>query len=274
MYQDRAVAFSRWNLGITGGHGTKDIWLYDGQKKIDGFAEKQSIAGITVGRRLFGQSSVALNISTSQRHYETLLEFPERVAYQSISLGPTLRWEDSNFHFYFNEGYTARLTYAKQVARNDHVRSSENVEAFATSEMNIYSNHALQLQVNAGSVTAKDERDLIRKGGGRGFRGSPTNGLWLKRYAAFSADYQIPILQAEYGTYTVAPFAEYAVVDRWMPNSAEDAKKIEDWFRFGSGGFGTYLFLKQIAIPGVGLQFGRCSAYLPFFVSFALGMSF
>lgn len=267
MYQDRNVFFSDWTFGQALGLGTKEIFVYDHKTKVDGFNEKNLFFMTTIGRNITDAFNLSLNIKGFRREYEQILDFHQRDSYKTMAIGPTFRLEKSNYHLFFNEGYATKVNYFTQVDRSDQKRSSYAADWTLSLENNVFLDHSLQVFFSAGYTDTKDERDLFRKGGFRGLRAIPVEGLWTSRLLSLSTDYQIPVRFASYGTYTIAPFMEFAAADRWLPE--EDQKMIT----ILSGGLGTYLYLKRVAIPGVGFHIGISNQYQPVFASMSVGLT-
>jgi len=267
MYQDREVAFSNWTFGQVLGLGTKEVFVYDHQSKVDGFNEKNSFFMTTVGRNITNTFNTALTIKGFRRSYEQVLDFSQRDSYQATAIGPTFRLEKSNYHLFFNEGYISKANYLAQINRSDQKKPSHAADWTFSLEHNIFLDHSLQVFLTAGYTDTKDERDLFRKGSTRGFRAIPTEGLWTSRFLGVATDYQIPVFFAAHGTYTVAPFIEFAAIDHWLPKEDHNITKIF------SSGLGTYLYLKRIAIPGVGFHLGVSNEYQILFASMSVGLT-
>jgi hypothetical protein len=79
-----------------------------------------------------------------------------------------------------------------------------------------------------------------------------------------SLDYHIPWRVTDRSTWTMAAFAE--------TNLFEQVARPNEWERHHAEGFGIYLFLRQIAVPGLGLIGGWMDGHRPF-ISFSLGTS-
>jgi outer membrane protein assembly factor BamA len=128
----------------------------------------------------------------------------------------------------------------------------------------VYRNHALQLHLESRAKNTDDVRDSFKLGGNLGFRGVESAGIWAKQSHSASLDYKIPFLDIKYGTWTVGPFADYA---QFRPFDADSNKESIAY------GVSTFMFLKKIALPGIGIVVGHNDNYLGDFVSVAIGFA-
>ena len=70
------------------------------------------------------------------------------------------------------------------------------------------------MQFSGGLLEGGDDRDLIRYGAQRGFRGVPESGAWMDRFLSGALDYQIPLWSGGLGTWTVAPFCDAGITSQ------------------------------------------------------------
>ncbi len=127
-------------------------------------------------------------------------------------------------------------------------------------------NQAIQMCFLSESLYEGNEKDFFMKGGNPGFRGIQENGAWLKSYHVLSLDYQIPIKFYNSGTWTVAPFIDTGLLNSPLKDNPDE--------HFTSIGIGTYYFLKNIAVPGIGIAAGVNDKYQETYFKFTIGFSF
>ena len=82
--------------------------------------------------------------------------------------------------------------------------------------------------------------------------------------AAVGADWQIPLKHKDYGTWVAAPFFDFGSFNSDLAGEG-------NYFAFGVGGF---LYLKKIALPGLGIYAGHNNKFESGFVNFFMGASF
>ena len=178
----------------------------------------------------------------------------------------TVRFQASDYKLFFNEGLYSELTVSSDLIRTDNsvlTRAAQGVVRYGHS---VLENYALLTEVKAGTLKNGDVSDGFRRGNAKGFRGTGALSLWLRHYGNLALDFQIPIRETPYGTWTWAPFLE--------AGRLAIAGGHESVVTYATGGAGTYFFLKEVASPGVGIEFGTNSRFLKKFVSFSVGLSF
>ena len=134
------------------------------------------------------------------------------------------------------------------------------------SEKRIVLEQVLQVQGSGGYQGKGDERDLMRVGAERGFRGIPDSGAWVDRYLTLALDYQIPLWSSRIGTWTVAPFCDVGYLHQPTLEGSEE-------ITYSALGLGTYLFLRDLAIPGVGVYVGHNDTYQDYFFEVTIGFA-
>jgi hypothetical protein len=127
-----------------------------------------------------------------------------------------------------------------------------------------FGKHAVQLHLESRAKNTDDVRDSFKLGDNLGFRGVESGGVWAKQAHSVSVDYKIPFLDIKYGTWTVGPFTDYAWFNEFDMNSNKES------FAYG---ISTFMFLKKIALPGIGIIVGHNDNYLGDFVSVSIGFA-
>jgi hypothetical protein len=263
-YNDKKVFLSDWNFTASHSRSNQKYSLYDGDEKIFGINENRSNAVLGVGYT-FKRFVPAVNYMMQINEYEQLDGFVQPEDYRASKLGFRLRYDYSDYKLYFNKGVTIDANLTRDVSRNDE----EKFSTVATGSVKIgvpsFKDQALLGQIQGGNVSGGTETDTFRLGLSKGFRGIPAQGAWPEKYYALSFDYQIPIRKLSFGTWTTAPFTDTGQL-KYRSNTGLDAVD------YNSIGIGTYIFLKEVAIPGLGLEIGRNNKFQSNFVSFSLGL--
>ncbi|MBF0362919.1 MAG: BamA/TamA family outer membrane protein [Oligoflexia bacterium] len=262
FYKDRNLFYSEWTGDLSVSTGSRNLKTY--QKKDELYAIKENAKNIHIrfGQNINHHFSLNLGIQHSNLSYQTMIPYVQPNDFSYFAAGPELTYNDSNYKLYFNEGHQIRINYIQQLQRSDNDKKSARIEYSWANQLNLTLDHVLQLRLSGFNIVNSNLRDSIKTGGSIGYRGVQSGGLWMKRSNNLSMDYLVPFLKAKYGTWIAAPFADYAIYDSYYNTDRN----------FFSYGIGSYLYLKEIAIPGVGLIVGINNKFLKNFVSFSMGM--
>ena len=206
---------------------------------------------------------LSFGINGKDLKYEQVDPFPPPDDYDSFSLKTRIFYKDTDFKFYFNEGLQVNFDYIFQVNRSDDNSNTKSWNLTVDWQKQFIKNNAIQLQVQLQEVSDGGLGDALLLGGQKGFRGINQQGLWVNSAQSVSVDYQILIKQYGYGSWTIAPFVDITHFDPVIDIPADS---------FISCGIGGYLYLKEIALPGLGLLLGYNNEFEGLFVSLSLGM--
>ena len=267
MYQDPEVAFTNWMFGAQVSSSQKIDYLYDGEEKVFGDNRKINGASLSPGYEFSEKIKSAINIGIAEVVYDSLSDYPEPEGFKTILGGFNLNWDDATFRYYYKEGWLGYFETNHQLIRNDDIPKSYDVRIQLNSEKRIFLEQVLQVQGSGGYQGGGDERDLMRVGANSGFRGIPNNGAWVDRYLTLALDYQIPLWRGRIGTWTVAPFCDVGYLRQPTIDESEE-------LTYTAWGLGTYLFLRKLAIPGVGVQVGHNDTYQDSFFEVTIGFAF
>jgi|GEM_PF-2269986 len=263
LYRDPAIFYSKWTGLLKYKKGQEDYFRYEVDAEIDGYSEKEDTGELRFGYKLSPWLEAALQMEITKRRFNTLEPFNLSLEdYRFIYLGPFLGFDHTDFHFYFQEGNKFRLELGTQIYRDDAASHVAQYQLVYDWQHAVYRKHALQLHVESRAKNTDDVRDSFKLGSNLGFRGVETAGIWAKQAHSISVDYKIPFLDIKFGTWTVGPFTDYARFKEF------DAGSNKESFAYG---ISTFMFLKKIALPGIGIVVGRNSNYLGDFVSLSVG---
>jgi len=266
-YIDPSIFFSEWDSIISVGRSQKVFYRYRGEDRIDGMDEEERILRLSLGYRFTPQLTCSVIYEDIQKNYNYLAGYTQPENFNPRSAGVKLQWKDTRFAFYFQEGFYAGLLFMHQLERNDEAgrekEKSYRITATLQEQKQVLKSSVIQIELNGAYLQGGDMRDAIYGGGENGLRGIPSDGVWVRKYLSVAIDYQIPILRRPGGTFTTAPFIDAGVLQEWDVES--------EYIRFYSYGIGMYYFLKEMALPGFGLQIGSNKEYEKFFISFRIG---
>lgn len=264
LYRDPGIAFSDWTARVSALQSRDDIYLYDGEDEQQGYARREQAVRVAAGYAFDRRLELGWGLGYADRSYDTLDDFtlsPED--YDFAFTGPELTYKDQRFRFYFREGHQLRLRAERQLERSDAGDEATSYELRYEFQYHAFARHAVKLQFEAFGTDSGDLRDAFLLGAEPGWRGVERNGVWAQHAWSVAFDYQVPVLEGRFGTWVVGPFADAA--------RFQDADGIASPERSESYGLGSFLYLKRIALPGVGIVAGRNEQYLGGFVSVQIG---
>jgi hypothetical protein len=137
-------------------------------------------------------------------------------------------------------------------------------ETLVKIEKNLLKKNALQLMLRYKGTNGNNSYEAFNLGYERGYRGVQYNTLWATDSYAVSLDYHIPIGKTRYGTWTVAPY-----YDKGWFNPVHNIGVDE----YESYGVGMYLYLRKIAMPGLGIVVGRNENFMGDYIAFSIGLT-
>lgn len=181
---------------------------------------------------------------------------------QTINLG--MVWDDTDQVRYYREGTMLEQIYYRQLSRTD------KEEVSGAYLFNFYwgipspNQNILTTRISGGTYSRANELDNLRIGSEHGSRGIPYHGAWNNHYLTLGLDYEFPLVRGQYGYWTLAPFVDYGY--QW-----EVFHHPESEFDYYATGLSTYVYLRKVNVPALGLFFSSNSEYLKDFVSFYIG---
>jgi outer membrane protein assembly factor BamA len=265
LYRDPSIFHSRWTGMVKYKKGQEDYSRYQKETEIDGYSEKEDNGEFRFGYKFSPWLEAALQMEFTRRRFDVLEPYTRLPQdYRYVYLGPFFGYDRTDFHFYFQQGMKLRLELGSQVYRDDDASHVTQYQLTYDWQHAVYRNHALQLHLESRANNTDDVRDSFKLGGNLGYRGVESAGIWAKQSHSASIDYKIPFLDVKYGTWTIGPFADYA---QFKPFDADSNKESIAY------GVSTFMFLKKIALPGIGIVVGHNDNYLGDFVSVSIGFA-
>ncbi len=265
IYRNKSIAFSNWNFGVFSALLEKDVVQLAGDKERDAYTDDAFIIRPELGYQLNAHWSVFLPIGYTRKFFSPLKGFEEPETVRFAFSGARIRFVDHAYKFYFQEGISSDLRFFYQVWREDSLPKAWTINWISNYQKQLFMNQALQFKLTAGIMRGGNKTDALLLGYRKGFRGLPNNSKWTDHHYALSSDYQIPILASKFGTWTVAPFWDLALLRSYQQKEFDSL--------YQSYGLGTYFFLKKVALPGMGVLYGRNNVSPTFFISASIGMS-
>lgn len=266
FYYDPALFLSDWNASLRIGSKEVEPALEHDDREYYAYEVEEFFYGASLGRKIFlPELLLAIGLNGVDKNYDRVDTYPPPEDYDAYSLSIHAVYKNTDFKFYFNEGLRVDLDFETQLHRSDDNQETRSWGISLDWQKQYFGRNVLQFQLQLQGITDATIGDALLLGSGKGFRGVESQGLWVNSAAALSLDYQIPVCTYDYGTWTVAPFIDLAAFDPIIDIPADS---------FVSAGIGGYLYLRNIAFPGVGLVLGYNDEFKGTFVSFSLGMRF
>lgn len=264
MYRDANLFHSEWGLYTNLRYSKEDFWLYEGTSLTDGFNENEKALDLSFGRKFYTHFNSSIQANYTSKRFAALRPYYSSLnEYRFLSMGGTLSYNPTKFKFYFQEGPQVRLSLNKQVYRSTPEQGLSNITLTFDWQKKIVFDHAIQFQIIESKFHGGDLKDAIKIGGKQGVRGIPLQGFLPKNLFISSIDYQIPFSRPSYGTWTLAPFLDYSYLQKKDSSSSK-----KSFFSYGIGG---YLYLTQIAFPGLGIIVGKNAGPYGTFAGLTIG---
>ncbi len=178
----------------------------------------------------------------------------------NFGLAADLEYQGQDYHEWFNAGPYLLANVRRSLPELGSDRGFTQSSALATWSMPVAGQHAVSLAVAGHLVDGNPVLDAFWLGGRPGTRGLRAEGLWVERAVTTTLDYQIPVWRPSWGTVTALGFVD-AGVSTW-------AGERTSWVAPG-GGF--RLYLRNVALPALGLDLAWSTAGRELAPSFFLG---
>jgi outer membrane protein assembly factor BamA len=266
MYSDKSVNFTDYTFMVMASASNTETDAYVEHDIVYGYEKRETGFIISPGYKITPSFEASFSFGYGDRKYSTLDSFPAPGDYESTTIGFRLSYRNANYKLFYNDGLSASIKWSRQVHRSDSRDSVSQTAASLEWDVMLFQKHALQLGLH-GDIQSDNGNpgDVSTHGRGKGYRGIEPNGLWSRKIAATSADYQIPVAKTGHGTFTVAPFVDYGMFQPYFPANGSN---------YMAYGIGAYYFINLINFPGVGLVVGRNQDFMGTFVSLQIGTGF
>ncbi|RKG84902.1 hypothetical protein [Corallococcus terminator] len=188
-------------------------------------------------------------------------QVPERGAVHGVTA--MAEYLDQDFHFYFNEGLVARATYREGVRGLDSSRELQQLSLFASYTLPVLGDHALTLTATHGRSRGDPFLDAQLLGATTGSRGFTAATLWAETASTATLEYQAPFWSPRLATFTAHVFVDFGRM-KWRDSVT----------RYAAPGAGVRVYLRDVAIPAVGLEVVRDPESGDFLPVAAVGFGF
>jgi outer membrane protein assembly factor BamA len=262
FYKDPELFLTDWTAETLVQSSQEDFKSYVGEDVVYSFNESSTGVKLGVGHKFLLDYEFGISGFYFNKKYKDFGGYTLPTDNKNFGVEANLKYVNSDFKFYFNEGFDGELTLIRDLNRSDSLDEVGTALVSLRYQKNIFLQHALQIGLRSNVSDNATVKDVMKMGGRKGLRGIQENGLWAEKMVSVSTDYQVPLIFSSYGVWTVAPFFDYGLVD-------SEFSPISNYSSYGIGG---YLYLKQIAIPGIGIEFGRNEKFQGTFVSFSVGL--
>ena len=262
LYRDPELLLTDWTAELLVQNSQEDLKSYSGESISYSYNEAQTGIRMGVGHKLYSDYEFLFSGFMSKKKYKDFGGFTVPNENESYGIDVKLKYINSDFKFYFNEGFDGSLSVIRDLKRTDALADVTTGLLNLRYQKNIFMQHALQFAVKSTISNNASIKDVSKVGGSKGARGVQDNGLWAENIVSLSTDYQVPLVFSSYGVWTIAPFFDYGLVE-------SDFSSVSNYSSYGIGG---YLYLKKVAIPGIGIVVGRNEKFQGNFVSFSVGL--
>jgi len=266
VLKDPSIAFSDWAARMVLRRGDEDLFRYNEDEKVEGFQQKETVVRVQPGYRWTPYLELGWFGEYVDRSYGDTDSFTTELEGTSYwNTGPALEYDQTRYRFYFKEGHQARVRIGRQFARRGGGVSATAYELDYDWQFPLWGDNVLKFNLASAGSSSSDSRDSFKVGGDGPLRGVERSGLWARHVAGVSVDYQFPLWQGRFGTWAAGPFACYA---RYLPPEGGT------WQSSRALGAGLFLYLKKIALPGIGVAAGYNPDFSERFVDVQVGFGF
>ncbi|MCY1039919.1 BamA/TamA family outer membrane protein [Corallococcus sp. bb12-1] len=247
MYKDASILGSRWTGLVTLQASRTDRERRVEDIIVDGYTDRRfDIAG-TLGFQLTPELNVGVGMfSLTNKPLTSQVggQVPQQGAVHGVTAMAEYLGQD--FHFYFNEGLVARATYREGVRGFGSSRDLQQLSLSASYTLPVMGTHALTLTAMHGRSRGDPSLDAQLLGGSMGSRGFTAATLWAETASTATLEYQAPFWSHRLATFTAHVFVDFGRV-KWKDTVT----------RYAAPGAGFRVYLRDVAIPAVGLEVVR-----------------
>ncbi|MFY1828472.1 FtsQ-type POTRA domain-containing protein [Myxococcus fulvus] len=186
---------------------------------------------------------------------------PQRGQAHGVSVSAEYLGQD--FHFYFNEGLVARALYREGLDFLGSSRALRQVSLFASYTLPVFGRHALTLTAQHAQSKGDAFLDAQLLGARTGSRGFDAGRLWGETSSSATLEYQVPLWSPKLATLTAHAFVDVGRVE-WQGSL----------LRYATPGVGIRAYVREVAVPAVGLEVSRNPLTGDIVTSAAVGFGF
>ncbi len=230
----------------------RDIFQYDDEEEIYGYHEKYSLFFTIFGWKITDHIAPGLGLIYRYRDMSEAEDYvapPEQ--HHSNGAMFNLRVTNTDYTDYYDKGHlgTVVLEHAIEEFGADTIYGRFKVTwDFTYPVWKVLSRTFVEAGISFGEDVSIS--NYFRLGGSKGRRGVPDRGVWVDDYLSLSQAFEQELYEHKLGTLTITEFGDLLFTEREGGLSADPRP-----FRtYGALGLGLRVYLKDIAIPAVGVD--------------------
>ncbi|RLA64206.1 MAG: hypothetical protein DRQ88_05340 [Epsilonproteobacteria bacterium] len=250
----------RWRVKLD----HNDLQQVSENEFINGFNEREWRFNVGFGHE-WGPSILTGIVEYSNKNYDPLKNYDVPKDYEKLSLGFNFFYDTRDFKLSYDQGFSALVRLRLQLYRSDEAPAANTLSGIVNYTRQGFWDHILKVTGHFSMTTTDDERDALKKGRTRGFRGTLQYSIWAKSYAGLILGYDVPLIKWDFGTWVAGLFSDLTYINNINNLPAT---------KFYSGGVGTYFYLKKLMVPGIGIEYGWQNKARSTFWAFNVGFTF
>ncbi len=262
---NKSINFSNYSF-VVAAQKTKGVYkLTEKEDDVtDGFGEDRLKLGFRLGY-LYEYYLFRLGVSYQNGQFSVFEEYDRPQDNKIFSLISRIQVDYTDYKLFFERNLKWNLHGVLDIRRDDEVKRVRQFYSEASFGVASFLDHAVVLKHAAGLTVGGQKADVQRIGHKPGFRGIKSQSVWAEKYQATAIDYLVPLFPKSYGTWVAGAFLDNGLIEvRGGQNSHHS---------YHSYGSGFYLFLKEVAIPGVGIEIGHNSVFQSLFATVTVGLT-
>jgi outer membrane protein assembly factor BamA len=243
LYKDPGILGGRWTAELSFLFSKSDRERYQDDVIADSYEDQRLDIDGVLGYQLTPELNVgagwfSLTNRPSVRDGYTLS--PPRSEVHGVTV--TAEYQGQDFHFYFDEGLSARLRYREGLNFLGSARELRQLSLSASYTQAVFGDHSLTFSGAYERSQGDPSLDAVLLGGRTGSRGFVNAGLWAEEAGMVTTEYQVPVWSPRFATFTAHAFVDVGAV-RWNSHPT----------RYVAPG-GLRVYLRNLAIPAVGFE--------------------
>ncbi|MDA3898925.1 MAG: BamA/TamA family outer membrane protein [Spirochaetes bacterium] len=265
-YRDPGLLGSRFKMNIFLRHKNT---IYE-TGTMDGNTDRKYKCGMSLARLDTGYAftdTLTLYLSTAYESYDVDNSFNQGFnmpdSQQSVLFATVVDINRLKYYDYFHYGLLIRGEFAELLPANDNSKRYETATLYAAYYLKVfdYQRAALKLRGFTGS---NPEVAKKRIGGKNGFKTLPAEMILTDRYFSATTTYEHSLLKFSWGVVTASAFWEHG-----MFNTENGSLQT-----FYGPGAAFFVYMKKIALPAIGINYGYNVITKKSEYSFSAGISF
>lgn len=282
-YADPNILGSKFTFSLTGLNSTNTVESHTWKDDINyqEYKVKENFIESKLGYKF--TSKFNAGISTSYENYKLANDYEDTFnppeGGELIEYGLYLIWDMQKYYEYFQEGPFVKI----EAKNHDFFNYNENanyqtIETIFSYSHKIYNTSRVKADIllkgNLGDTTPLLAQD--REGGRTGFISLPDETLLTNNYANITLTYEKPWHITTWGMVTGKVFWEEGLFNGGLKYNTNDNAYYNDYsyYHYYAPGVGLQVYLKNIAIPALGISYAYNMVTHKPYVKFTAGFAF